>query len=546
MDKQQLIHWLIRRGRSDRSINRETGVHRKTIADYRKQLQTVPEVPSDSPGRPAQTVPIVPPDFFGQANQTVPIMPPDPPALPWSKSVRIVPFRERIQEKLELGLTARRIYQDLVEEAQYQGGYDSVRRYAHKLKKKLPRHFDRLPTKPGWEAQVDFGLGAPVLRDGKYRRPWLFKMTLSFSGYSYEEQVWKQDMETFIRCHEHAFQAFGGVPERIKLDNIKSGVLRACLYEPILNPVYRAFAEHAGFIPDPCMPRKPEHKGRVERDIRYTKDNALKGRRFESLEASNAFLRHWNERWARTRIHGSKKAQVWKLFTECERVALQPLPASTFAYFKIALRKVDVTGHIEVDKNFYSVPHPYIGQQLIVHYSQQYIKVYQAEQLVVSHRPRSGVGGCTTLPGHKPGYKPISQEQAEWWLCSKAKIVGPQCYQLVTALLTQNADPLAIRKSRGILALAQKYPTTIEQACRQAIACQGHHYRLVKKWCENGVPAASGPRSLTQEHELIRSAYEYQTLIQERSLPHGTTATDPQEPAFGCDGACAPGTVSGG
>lgn len=518
MEKQQLVQSFIRLGWSDRRITRETGIHRKTVQGYRKQLQNKPEVLSGLPGQPVQTVPIVPPDLLSQPDQTVPIVPADSAPLPWSKSVQMLPHREKVWEKLALGLTARRIYQDLVEEEHYAGGYDSVRRYAHKLRKKSPRHFDRLPTKPGWEAQVDFGLGAPVLRDGKYRRAWLFKMTLSFSGHSYEEQVWRQDVETFIRCHENAFQSFGGVPERIKLDNIKSGVLLASLYDPVLNPVYQAFATHAGFIPDPCMPYKPEHKGRVERDIQYTCDNALKGRRFESLEASNEFLRHWNERWARTRIHGSKKVQVWKLFTEHECAALKPLPAGTFACFKIGLRKVDVTGHIEVAGSFYSVPHTYISQSLIVHFDQRSIQVYEKDRLIVSHTTRAGKGGCTTLPGHKPSHKPESQEQAEWWLCSKAKIVGPQCHQLVTTILAQNVDPLAIRKGRGILSLAQKYPTTIEHACQQAIACQGHQYQLIKKWCENGVPDPVRPKPLVQEHELIRSVKEYQTIIQERSL----------------------------
>lgn len=517
MENQQILKWFFRLGWSDRRISRETGVHRTTIAGYRKQFQNRPEVLSDLSGQTGQTVPEVPPDLFGQSGQIVPIVPPDSTALPWSKSVQIQPYRQKVNEKAELGLTARRIYQDLVEEEQYQGGYDSVRRYVSKLKKKLPRHFDRLPTSPGLEAQVDFGKGAPVLRDGVYRRPWLFKMTLSFSGHSYEEQVWRQDIETFIRCHEHAFLSFGGVPVRVKLDNIKSGVLRACLYDPVLNPVYQAFAEHSGFVPDPCVPRKPEHKGRVERDIGYTKDNALKGRRFESLEASNAFLRHWNERWARTRIHGSKKAQVWKLFTEHERAALKALPMGTFPYFKIGLRKVDVTGHIEVAGNFYSVPHPFIGQHLIVHYNQQYIKVYEEERLLVCHRPRTGAGGCTTLPGHKPAYKPISQEQAEGWLCTKAKMVGPQCHRLICAILSNDADPLAIRRSRGILALAKKYPATIEPACDRALIHHRYHYALVKKWCEDISRNPSTTTSLTQEHELIRSAKEYQILIQERS-----------------------------
>ena len=518
MRKQQILQGFIRLGWSDRRINKETGIHRKTIRDYRKRFQSVPKVLTDPPSISSQNAPKVLTDLPGSGGQNVPKVLTDLSALPGSNSIQLQPYLAKVQEKTGLGLSAQRIYQDLVEEDEYPGGYHSVQRYVRKLRKKLPKHFDRLPTLPGLEAQVDFAQGPLVRKNGKYRRTWLFKMTLSFSGHSYEELVWDQKLETFLRCHENAFRAFGGVPERIKLDNLKAGVLRACLYEPIINPLYQSFAEHCGFIPDPCIPRKPEHKGRVERDVRYTVDNALKGRRFDTLEAGNAHLRHWNKRWARTRIHGSKKAQVWKLFNEYDLPALQSLPATPFACFKMGERKVDVYGYVEVDKNFYSVPHRHLGRKVIVHYNQQYIKVYDGMDLLVRHTPRSGRGAIASIPGHKPPYKPLSQEQAEGWLCTKAKQAGPSCYKLVYAILSgSDQDPMAIRRCRGILSMAKKYPYVIEGACRKALLHHRHQYQFIKSCCENLTSKPSAPPALTQEHELIRSTKEYQTLINQRS-----------------------------
>ncbi len=512
MDKQKQIQSLINLGWSDRRISRETGIHRFTISKYRQQFQNRPKVP---------------PDFFGEKGQlvqdpiqNVPKVLTDPSALPATSSQQLQPYLQQIKEKAEFGFSSQRIYQDLVDEEAYSGSYDSIRRYVNKLKRVLPKHFDRLPTYPGHEAQVDFGKGALVFKDGKYRWAWFFKMTLSFSGHAYEELVFGQDLETFIRCHEHAFHSFCGIPERVRLDNLKSGVLKACLFEPILNQVYAAFSDYCGFVPDPCIPRKPEHKGRVEKDIDYTKSNALKGRKFASLDEGNGFLRHWNKRWARTRIHGTKKRQVWQLFNDHERSAFKQLPEKPFPYFKISERKVDVTGHIEVMSNFYSVPHYYIGQKLMVHFNQLFIKVFHNNELLVCHSPKRGKGCCTTIPGHKPPYKPISLEMAEGWQCKKAKAVGPNCHRLVYNILSKENDPLAIRRSRGILALAKKYPAdVVEQACLHALNQYSYSYGRVKQLCELFKNSEQEhKKQITQEHDLIRSTKEYQTLFDERSL----------------------------
>lgn len=284
-----------------------------------------------------------------------------------SKS-KVWPYHSFIRDKLTLGQSARSIYQDLVTEQGYQGSYDSVKRYVSKLKDREPKLYARIETLPGEEAQVDFGEGAKTLRNGRYRKPWLFVMTLSYSRKSYEEVVWHQDVETFIRCHERAFRHFSGIPAIIKIDNLKSGVLQAHLYEPELNPHYHAFSQHSGFIIMPCRVATPQHKGKVESGVKYAQNNALKGKIFTDLSEQNQHLRYWNRTWASTRIHGTTKRQVSRMFQE-EQPCLKPLPEMDFPLFKIGERTVNsLDSHIEVDGAYYPVLPQYMGYKVIVHY----------------------------------------------------------------------------------------------------------------------------------------------------------------------------------
>ncbi len=525
MDKQQIIHGLVKLGWSDRAINKESGIHRKTIAAYRKLFQNAPRVPADPERVKNQNVPQVPTDSKSilaaphQRNE-------DEQALPPTQSQRIFPYREAIRTDILSGLTAQRIYQDLVEKYAFNGSYDSVKRYVRKIKKRFKRYFERLPTLPGRETQVDFAKSpCKVLVDGKYRHVWFFKMTLSHSRHSYEELVLRQDIETFIRCHENAFKSFNGVPETIKLDNLKSGVIQACLYDPLINPVYQAFADHCGFVPNPCAPAMPHHKGRVERDIQYTESNALAGRRFESLEEGNVFLRHWNKRWARTRIHGTTKCQVWKLFVETEQQKLRPLPSSGFSLFSVCKRRVDVSGLVEVGCNFYSAPAQFIGDWVIVHHNTNEVRIFsqqttsdQPPQLLVRHKTLQGKGHCIQSPNCKPIYKHPSLEDQEMYYCRKARQIGSSCYALVYRMLVTD-HPLAIRRVRGILSLAKKYSTEqVEQSCSQALFQQTYRYPTIKAMCETmAMKGEQKNQSLTQIHEAIRPLDEYQTLIEERT-----------------------------
>ena len=165
-------------------------------------------------------------------------------------------YRDAITEKLDAGLTLQRVWQDLVEEFGYGASYESVKRYARTLAPRR-RAVGVFHVAPGAEAQVDFFRGAPTLDapTGQWRRPWVFRMTLGHSRHGYEEAVWDQRLETFLRLHERAFRDLGGVPRVVRHDNLKAAVVRACLYDPDSHEVYLAFAAHWGFTPLPTQPR---------------------------------------------------------------------------------------------------------------------------------------------------------------------------------------------------------------------------------------------------------------------------------------------------
>src|SRR5690554_5012298 len=281
MEKQQQIQVLTNLGWTDRAISRGTGINRGTVAKYRKTFQNRPEVSADLP------------------------------PLPTTNSTQIQPYTQTIRDALIQKLTAQRIYKDLVEEHGDTGSYDAVKRYDRKVRNRVRCFAYPLEHLADREVVLDFGKETcRIVNGGKLKRVWFFKMKHSCSKHAYEELVEKQDLETLLRCDEHAFAFIGGVPEIVTIDNLKAGVIEASLFDPILNETYLKFAMHWGFAANPCIPRRPEHKGVVERDVSYTKHNALDGTVFNSLEEANAYLRHWNKRWARTHIHGTTLSGV--------------------------------------------------------------------------------------------------------------------------------------------------------------------------------------------------------------------------------------------
>ncbi|MGH7584606.1 MAG: IS21 family transposase, partial [Gemmatimonadales bacterium] len=276
----------------------------------------------------------------------------------WSNNASAaLPWRDVIIQKLQVGLSAKRIYQDLTCPDQahgYAGSYYSVRRLVQKLSGGSELPVRRMECAPGQEAQVDFGRGAPIVGpDGKRRTSWVFRIVLSHSRKGYSEAVSRQTTDDFLRCLENAFAHFRGVPKTLVIDNLRAAVTRADWFDPELCPKVRSFAEHYGTVVLPTRPRMPRHKGKVESGVKYVKANGLKGLKFISLGDQNRHLAQWESTVADRRIHGTTRQQVIKLFTDVERTMLLPLPASRFELFHEALRAVHRDGHVQVQGAYY-------------------------------------------------------------------------------------------------------------------------------------------------------------------------------------------------
>ncbi len=531
MDKKDLVKRLFAAGWSNRKINRSTGIHRHTISRYRKKWehdqaalpvdnssksscsQTTSEAENLSQSVPLERVSKCPPNQV--VHFEVPTDPEQGEKRP-SKS-KVAVYDTEIKAKLKGGQSARSIYQDLCAEEGYRESYDSVKRYVRKLNKKDPKLYARIETLPGVEAQVDFGQGAPTLKNGRYVRPWLFVMTLSNSRKSFEKVVWHQDVETFIRCHEEAFESFHGITSTVLLDNLKSGVLKANLYEPVLNPLYEEYSKHAGFIPLPCRVATPQHKGKVESNVDYVQDNALGGKRFESINEQNTHLQNWNNTWASTRIHGTTKRQVSVMFSE-EQPTLQALPDKSFAYFQVGTRKVNaLDSHIEVKGAFYPIPPKYMGKQVNVHYNSEWVKVvYQGEviQWLETTRKGSFHRDRSCLPENK------SMDQNAWQkkLLQQCDAAGRGIRNWADQALSSRGI-IAYRAINGVLQLKRKYPVRdLSQACKLACERGSFSYHLVRNYLEEGIMKQEEQQldlRLQQTSDIIRSPREYAHIVGE-------------------------------
>lgn len=495
MAKQQQVHALLLLGWSYRRIEAETGVRRETVSRYdaARRAKAAKVFPGSEPS-PADRVEGARPvdmakadeGFAGSPSKAAKVFPGSAMVRPRATAAA---YRQAITEKLDAGLSVQRIWQDLVEEFGYSASYESVKRFVRTIAPHR-RAVGVFHHAPGAEAQVDFFRGAPTLHaaTGEWRRPWVFRMTLCHSRHGYEEAVDDQKVETFLRLHERAFRDLGGVPLVVRHDNLKAAVVRACLYDPDSNTIYQAFAAHWGFTALPTQPRHPEENGKQERSGGYVKDNALKGRRFDSLDEQNAFLRQWNRTIARLRIHGTTRRQVWTHFTEVEQPTLQPLAAGVFPLFHAGERTVHADGHVEVAGAFYPVPLALLGTRVRVQWDAQLVRIFHGDTLAAVHV----VVRAGTYARHRNEADASTRQQAFIdRLLGQCERVGPALRQWADAAFAARGVR-AIRLLQGVLQLTRTHPRErILAAVTTALAHHHFRYQTIRTLTEATPPVPS-------------------------------------------------------
>ncbi len=523
---------LHRRGWSCRRIAAALDVHRETVLRYVRLARDGPK-PAKAP-LGSQRVEGCGDNASGGSSGQAPGRGAGPDAAggpavePAGSSSDCQPFRGRILTKLELGLSAKRIHQDLeAEDGEAAPSYYSVRRFAAQLEGSRSLPFRRMECEPGVECQVDFGKGASVLpapdRSGKRprrRRPHVLRVVLSHSRKAYSEVVWRQTTENFIRCIENGFRHFGGVPQTLVLDNLRAAVSKADWFDPEINPKVQSFCEYYGIVPLPTKPYTPRHKGKVERGIDYVQSNGLKGHVFTSIEEQNDHLLRWETSVADTRVHGTTRKQVGNVFEEVERQALQPLPAcgAVFPFFHESERTVHRDGHVEVDKAYYSVPPEYLGRRVWVRWDSRTVRVFSRFDGVVSgesialHVKREP-GRFSTQSRHIASEKISCVEHGAVWLLSQASLIGPHAGRWGESMI-QSRGVQGVRVLQGLISLAKRHPTmSIEQACEIAQTHGEYRLRTIRQLIKRAAPKQQQFEFIT-EHPIIRGLAEYERLVQ--------------------------------
>jgi transposase len=496
MAEVQAILALARGGWSNRHIARQLGVHRETVGRHVRLSSVDNSKPASAP---------IGSEGFASGSEGAPI----------GFVSAASPWREVIVQKLEMGLTAQRIYQDLCGDHGYAGSYYSVRRLVKKLTAITSAPFRRMECEPAAEAQVDFGRGAPlIMPDGKRRGTWVFRIVLSHSRKGYAEAVSRQTTDDFLRSLENAFAHFGGLPKTLVIDNLRAAVSRADWFDPELCPKVRSFAEHYGIAILPTKPYTPRHKGKVERGIGYVKSNALKGRTFSSLADQNRHLQTWEAAVADTRIHGTTRRQVKEVFEQAEKPALLPMPAFRFDLFQEALRSVHRDGHVEIRGAYYSVPPEFLGQRVWARWDGRTVRLLDQKMRPIAMHAQRPPGTFSTLPVHIVPEKISGIERGTTWLLRRVEYIGPYATQWAQSML-QNRGIEGCRVLMGLLSLTNKHRRDqIEHACQAAQGHGAYRLRSLRQLIEHSHPPVVQQNfEFVQQHAIIRDLGDYGQFV---------------------------------
>lgn len=347
---------------------------------------------------------------------------------------------------------------------------------------------------PGKIGEVDFcdGIDLVDLKTGAVTSTQLFLMKLGASRYVYAEFCLSQDLPTWIDLHIHAFEYFGGVPEALVPDNLKSGVSKACRYEPDLNPVYTELACHYGFVVLPARVAKPKDKPLVERaalDFQKWFYQRWRHRKFFSLAELNQQLWEDLEIYNGGKIHRRFGETRQTRFERLEKGVLKPLPEKRFEMALWKKAKTHPDCHIAFEKSFYSVPFALRGEYLDVRATFSTVEIYHKGKRVAAHLKSQQRGRYQTNREHLPPEHKAILEITPQRLLEEAVSIGPSCEAFVTELFAKYGHPiLGLRSALGIVRLVKNYPPQrVEAACQRALQYKALTFKAVRQILQRGL-----------------------------------------------------------
>ncbi|MEI8354227.1 MAG: IS21 family transposase [Lentisphaerota bacterium] len=340
---------------------------------------------------------------------------------------------------------------------------------------------------------VDYAGMTMPLRDphsGQIHEAQIFVAALGASHYLYAEATRSQQLPDWIESHIRTYEYLQGVPAITVSDNLKSGVSRACRYEPDINPTYQDMASHYGTAIIPARPRRPRDKAKAESGVQVVEREVLAPLRhqtfFSLFELNNAICTRLQV--VNLRLFQKLDVSRQDLFIELDKPALKPLPPTRYEYAEFIKARVNIDYHIEVLGHYYSVPYELKGQQLDVRLSARMVEALHRGRRVASHLRDASKGRHTTEASHMPR---AHREYLAWTpsrIIHWAGTIGPHCAEAVQKVIDSRPHPeQGYRAALGIIRLAKGYTALrVDAACRRALALDVCRYQSIQSILKSG------------------------------------------------------------
>jgi len=349
------------------------------------------------------------------------------------KGSKLDPYKAHINKRLNEypKITAKRLLREIREEG-YEGGYTILKDYLIQIRPiEQPLAVYRYETKPGHQAQVDWGECGEAFLDGKNRKLHCFSMVMGYSRMRYAEYTLSEDVYTLIRCHINAFNYFGGIPEEILYDNMKTVIIKKTFLskDNIWNQVFSDFSDYYGFISRTCKPRTPKTKGKIENTIGYIKRDFFEGTTFNSFQDIDIKLLQWLER-VNAEVHGTTK-EIPKIRLPKEN--LKDINSITpYQVVQREPRQVSSDSYISYLGNKYSVPHKYARRSVTLIIKEGIFTVQSNGAEICTHEILIGSGRTRKVKDHFKGLLSETMKQNNSGLAQKGKVLhfsGPEVEQ---------------------------------------------------------------------------------------------------------------------
>lgn len=352
---------------------------------------------------------------------------------------------------------------------------------------------------------------------GECRTAQVFVAVLGASNYTYAEATWTQNLSDWIGSHIRAFEFFGGVSQLVIPDNLKSGVSKACRYEPDLNRSYQHLASHYGTAVLPARPYKPKDKAKAEAAVQLVERwilARLRHHTFFTLSELNGtiqeLLKVLNHRPFK-KLPGTR----WSQFDLLDRPALLPLPKDRYEVTEIKQTRVNIDYHLEFDRHYYSAPWALVREQVEVHATSGLVRVWHRGKAVACHVRSHREGGFTTYPEHMPERHRQHQQWTPGRLLNWAKDTGPDVLAFIQQLLEGRVHPeQGYRACLGVLNLSRSYGAErLNAACARALKLKAFRVKSVQSILHRGLDQV--PLEVESDspdigaHENVRGADYY-------------------------------------